>query len=128
MWGKYKGKICRENISGKYVGKHVGKICGEKYSTGSLVLISKTTNIPVYCIVYSLHCTQAEDFCGILRIELLSRDRMLQYLQDAARHSSAISLDTVDRVLLLERLTKHKVLPGIARWLSQVTLCTVLVP
>ena len=93
MWGKYKGKICRENISGKYVGKHVGKICGEKYSTGSLVLISKTTNIPVYCIVYSLHCTQAEDFCGILRIELLSRDRMLQYLQAAARHSSAISLD-----------------------------------
>ena len=53
MWGKYKGKICRENISGKYVGNYVGKICGEKYSTGSLVLISKTTNIPVYCIVYT---------------------------------------------------------------------------
>ena len=57
MWGKYVGKIQGENMSRKYFGKicgnYVGKICGEKYSTGSLVLISKTTNIPVYCIVYT---------------------------------------------------------------------------
>ena len=92
MWGKYVGKIQGENMSRKYFGKICGETCRENM-WGKIFHRFAGPNIKDDKYTSVLYCTQAEDFCRILRIELLSRDRMLQYLQAAARHSSAISLD-----------------------------------